>query len=104
MRLAAGLLGLTLGLEAARQASAAPVEVRYVCRPAGTLAVTRSQESATVRFMDRTFKLRRKPSSVGAKYLSGSAALIIDGRTAVFVAGDRPRPRTCIEAAREGTQ
>ena len=58
---------------------------------------TRTDETAVVRFVDRTYELRRKRSSIGVKYTSARAALIIDGPSAVFVAEDRLQLGTCLE-------
>ena len=88
----------TLGIGRAAVAHAATIEVRYACQPSQNLVVTRSGDSATVQFIDRTYQLRRKASSIGEKYVSGTAALIIDGKSAVFVADDRLQLGTCVEA------
>lgn len=99
-RVARGLMAIALGLGTGRAVSAAPVEVRYVCPRAQTLVVTRSAKFATARFIGRTYKLRRVRSSIGIRYISGTAALIVDGRSAVFVAEDRLHLGTCVERDR----
>jgi hypothetical protein len=88
----------TLGVGHAAAATAAHSMVRYACRPAQNLVVTRSRHTATVQFIDRTYELRRKASSLGEKYIAKDAALIIDGKFAVFVADDRLQLGTCVEA------
>jgi len=88
----------TLGVGHAAAATPADSRVRYACQPAQNLFVSRSADTATVQFVDRTYKLRRKASSIGEKYISNNAALIIDGRSAVFVAEDRLQLGACVEA------
>ena len=97
---AAVLLAIVSTLAMARPATAAAAGsmVRYACRPAQNLVVTRSGDTAIVQFIDRIYKLRRKASSLGEKYISQHAALIIDGNSAVFVAEDRLQLGTCLEA------
>lgn len=90
----------TLGVGHATAASAAGSAIRYACQPAQNLVVTRSADGATVLFVDRTYELRRKASSIGEKYISKSAALIIDGKSAIFVTEDRWQLGTCVEAMR----
>ena len=51
-----------------------------------------------LQFIDRNYRLRRKSSSLGEKYISKSAALIMDGKSAVFVAEDRLQLGRCIDA------
>jgi membrane-bound inhibitor of C-type lysozyme len=82
----------------AAQAHAAPLTERYACDARQSLVVVRSPASATVRFIDRTYELQRKRSSLGEKYGSPTAALIIDGSSAVFVADDRLQLGACVKA------
>lgn len=100
IRVAAGLLiAVVSTIGAAHAAAAAPVSaVRYACEGRQTLVVSRSDDAASVRFIDRTYELRRKPSSIGEKYGSDNAALIVDGSSAVFVAQDRLQLGTCSAA------
>jgi hypothetical protein len=72
--------------------------VRYVCDSAAELVVMRNATVASVRFIGRTYELRRKASSIGVKYISTNAALIIDGKSAVFVADDQLSLGTCSRA------
>ena len=101
MRVGAGLLAMALGSQGAAHA-AAPVAapVRYACADSREFIVTRSAASATVVFRDRTYTLQRGRSSIGEKYLSDAAALILDGPSAVFVADDRPAADVCVAAPR----
>ena len=70
----------------------------YTCEPRQNLVVARSGDTATVHFIDRTYELRRKASSIGEKFIAKDAALIIDNKSAVFVAEDRLQLGTCVEA------
>lgn len=89
----------TLGAGHAAAAAAAPFgsAKRYICTPAQNFVVTRSKAAASVQFTNRRYELRRKASSIGEKYISGEAALIIDGKSAFFVAEDRFQLGTCVE-------
>jgi hypothetical protein len=62
------------------QAHAAGSAVRYACEGRQNMVVDRNRSSAHVNFIDRSYELRRKPSSIGVKYESSNAALIIDGK------------------------
>jgi membrane-bound inhibitor of C-type lysozyme len=95
----AGSLMVVLSLLGAAQAHAAtPTAVRYQCSPRQNLVVSRTADKALVRFIDRTYELRRTRSNIGAKYTSPTAALIIDGPSVVFVAENRLQLGTCLEA------
>lgn len=96
---AAGLLTAVLSVVGAAQVHAAPLTpVRYACESYQNLVIQRDGKSAQVRFIDKSYVLSRKPSSIGVKYESGNAALIIDGPSAVFVAEDSVQLGTCLEA------
>lgn len=99
IKVAAGvLIGVVSLLGTARAADAATVtQVRYMCDEGQRLVVQESGHSASVQFIDRTYKLRQKRSSVGRKYVSATAALIIDGASAVFVTENRLQLGQCIE-------
>jgi len=92
------LLAVVTALGSAEAHAAADMPVRYACDARQNFVVEWSGTTAVVRFADRTFELRREPSSLGEKYLSPKAALIIDGATAVFVAEDRLQLGQCVEA------
>ncbi len=99
IKLAAGLMFAVLSVLASAQAHAAPATaVRYQCEGRQNLVIERDGASARVNFIDRSYDLKRKPSSIGVKYISPTAALIIDGPSAVFVAEDRLQLGTCMEA------
>ena len=93
------LVGVLSTLATAQAAHAAQaVEIRYVCDEGQRLVVRRSAGVASVQFVDRSYELREARSSIGRKYLSPTAALIIDGAAAVFVAQDRLQLGRCLEA------
>lgn len=101
LKVAGGLIAIVFSLLGAVHAHAAtPTAMRYQCASREDLVVSRIDETAVVRFVDRTYELRRKSSSIGVKYTSSRAALIIDGPAAVFVANDRLQLGTCLEAFR----
>lgn len=103
LKVAAALMFAVFSLLGAGHALAAPAattSVRYACQPKQSLVVMRSHDTATVRFNDRSYELRRKASSIGEKYIAKDAALIIDGKSAYFVADDRLQLGTCVEAMR----
>jgi hypothetical protein len=56
-------------------------------------------DSASVEFIDRTYRLQRKASDLGVQYIAPKAALIIDGPEAVFVADDRLQLGRCVESS-----
>lgn len=97
MKIAVGLLFGVVSVLGAAHAGAATKEVRYLCEPAQQLVVQRTSRTAAVRFIDRSYVLDRKASSIGERYVSANAALIIDGPSAVFVAEDRLQLGTCLE-------
>ena len=98
IKVAAGVLvGVLSLLGTAQAARAATVtQVRYACDEGQRLVVQESAHSASVQFIDRTYKLEQKRSSIGRKYISPTAALIIDGASAVFVAEDKLQLGECI--------
>lgn len=100
VRVAAVLLLGVLATLGAVQAQAAPaIQKRYQCEERQKLVIIRSPSNARVEFIDRAYELHRKASSIGQKYTSRDAALIIDGTSAVFVAQDRLQLGTCVEAS-----
>ena len=78
-------------------AIAAAKPVRYACPASEDLAVQRDHSTARVEFGGRTYELQRQRSSLGDKYISSRAALIIDGRSATFVADDLFDLGTCFK-------
>ena len=99
IRIAGGLLLTVVSvLGTAQVHAAAPTPMRYACEARQNLVVQRDGHIARVSFTDRSYELRRKPSDIGVKYESPTAALIIDGPSAVFVAEDRLQLGACTEA------
>lgn len=99
LKVAAALMSGVLSVLGGAQAHAAPsTTVRYACDARQNLVIERDKDIARVRFVDRTYELKRTASSIGVKYLSPTAALIIDGTSAVFVADDRLQLGACTEA------
>lgn len=76
---------------------AAPSRLQYACGASEILTVERDARTARVRLGDRTYPLERTRSSIGDHYISASAALIIDGASAVFVTDKRPDLGSCTE-------
>jgi membrane-bound inhibitor of C-type lysozyme len=99
IRVAAGLMLAMLLFPGTIQAQAATasIEVQYACTDAQIFIVTRTADKAFVQFDGKTYELQRRPSSIGIKYISASAALIVDGPSAVFVADDRFQLGTCLQ-------
>ena len=98
-RIAAALMvGILAVLGSVQAHAAAPVVGRYACDSGQTLIVSRTNEKASVRFIDRTYDLARRPSSIGQKYSSNTAALIIDGLSAVSLADDRRQLGRCVQS------
>lgn len=95
------LVGVAAMLGATDVAYASPiVETRYDCGGALTLVVREAGETASVQLTDQIYELRRKHSSIGRKFISPTAALIIDGQSAVFVAADWLNLGQCLELSR----
>lgn len=78
--------------------AAVPSPVRYACLASEDLSVRRNPSTAHVDYAGRTYQLQRKRSSIGDKYVSANAALIIDGNSATFVAEDLLDLGTCTKA------
>ncbi|HEV2594755.1 MAG TPA: hypothetical protein VGU01_06100 [Sphingomicrobium sp.] len=60
--------------------------------------VERSGATARVTLAGRTYALNRKQSSIGDKFISPIAALIIDGDSALFVSDDQLNLGPCTKA------
>ena len=98
-RIAGGLLLAVLSVLGSTQVRAAvPESKSYACGGAQNLVVQQNGSSARVTFANRSYDLQRKRSRLGLKYESATAALIIDGPSAIFVAEDRLYLRACTEA------
>ena len=97
-KLIAKLISTVLVCFGLGKAHAAPAPVRYSCPARGSLTIRRDGSSARVMLAGQAYELTRRPSSIGDKYISSTAALIIDGATAVFVANNHPDLGTCSKA------
>lgn len=98
IKVAAALLLGVLSLLGSAQAHAAATDMQYACDGGQRLIVHRHAGGVSVEFIDRTYELRSKRSSFDEKYISATAALIIDGPSAVFAAEDRLQLGQCLEA------
>lgn len=67
-----------------------------MCTTGERLIVKQGIWFARVQIAGVTYKLKRRRSSIGLKYISSAAALIIDGPSTVFVADDGKLARTCV--------
>lgn len=95
--LAKGLLAavsLSLGVHA----QARPASARYTCSAAQDLIVQKSGSGVRVQYAGQIYDLQRHQSSIGDKFISPKAALIIDGSSAVFVADRHIDVGTCFAA------
>ena len=101
VKVAAGLLiGVLSLLGTVTAAHARPViQTHYACDHGEEFVVRRSGHRASVQFPDRTYELRMARSSIGQKFLSQTAALIVDGPSAVFVADNRLQLGQCLEVS-----
>lgn len=98
-KVATGLMLAVLSLLGTAQAHAATkfVEAGYACTSSQGFVVSRTAYKALVQFDGKTYELQRKSLSIGVKYISATAALIVDGPSAVFVADDRFQFGTCLQ-------
>ena len=97
-KLAARLVALGLLGSAPIAAFAGVSPVNYTCPASEQLTVQFDGSTAQVSLGGQHYDLSRRRSSIGEKYLSSQAALIIDGTSAVFVTNDRPRLGTCMKS------
>ena len=87
------------GLAATALAHPTPDVSRYACAAeVGDMKVERSGDAARVTLAGRTYALNRKQSSIGDKFISPRAALIVDGDSAVFVSEDQLNLGACTKA------
>jgi membrane-bound inhibitor of C-type lysozyme len=76
---------LAVGGCAPTKAAAATQVTRYRCAQNQVFTVNRNSEAAIVTYADEDYTLSRKPSSIGLRYASDRATLIIDDDYAAFV-------------------
>ena len=98
IKIASALMLGVLSLLGSAQAHAAATDTWYACDGGQKLIVHRHSGGASVEFIDRTYDLTSKASRFDGKYVSATAALIIDGSSAVFIAEDRLQLGACLEA------
>lgn len=81
------MYGATMVLLAACSAAATPqvTSAVYRCHDGRWFTVARNHNSASIRYADTSYNLSRRPSSLGMKYSSAEATLIIDHQFAAFV-------------------
>lgn len=60
-------------------------QVTYRCGDGRSFKVEQAGQIATVEYAGTRFQLRRRTSSIGARFASEHATLIVDGDSAVFV-------------------
>jgi hypothetical protein len=92
------LLALTAGCASPLHAQRSSGPVRFECIDGQTVDVQISGSRAKVRVEGTTYALRKRPSSIGIKFVSSDAALMIDESFAAFVAEIGPRLRQCRSA------
>ena len=92
------IVGTMLAASAITPAYALPSPIRYTCSASQDLTVQRNRSTARVNFDGHSYDLQRKSSSIGDKYISAKAALIIDGASAVFVTEDHLGLGMCVRA------
>lgn len=85
----------TVASLAAKPIGANAREQRFSCQSGEQVLVIEQANGAAVRVGDATYKLRPRRSSIGRKFASPQATLIIDGHYAAFVATDRTNLRGC---------
>ena len=72
---------------------------QYTCTAeVGDMKVERSGATAHVTLAGRSYALKWKQSSIGDKFISPTAALIIDGDSAIFVSEDQLNLGPCTKA------
>ncbi len=79
----------------ARPVGATVSEQRFSCQGGEQLLVGEQPNGAAVQIGNSTYQLSPRRSSLGRKFSSPQATLIIDGQFAAFVAGDRTNLRGC---------
>jgi len=87
-------LAATAGIIPTAAAAAGPAESKarighFECRNGRSFDVRLTGKLAAVELDGRSYLLQSRPSSLGAKFTSSSATLIIDGTLGAFVAADK---------------
>lgn len=85
-------------------ASPAAINSVYQCADGRFFSVARDARRAAVYYEDERYSLSRRPSSIGLKYASLEATLVVDGAFAAFVTETIVDLRSCTEPARRGAR
>lgn len=82
-------------------ASASPAAINsvYQCTDGRMFSVARDARRAAVYYENERYSLSRRPSSMGIKYASPEATLIVDGEFAAFVTETIIDLKSCTEFA-----
>ena len=86
---------LAVGNCSAAKAAPGTQVTRYRCAEDRSFTVDRNDRSAVVSYADKNYVLTRKPSSLGLRYSSDVATLIIDHDFAAFVTDATTNLREC---------
>ena len=86
---------LFVGSFSGAKAAAGTHVARYRCAEDRSFTVDRDDRSAVVTYADEKYPLTRKPSSLGLRYSSDVATLIIDHDFAAFVTDTTINLREC---------
>lgn len=86
---------LAVGSCSAAKATAGTHVTRYRCAENRSFTVDRDDRSAVVTYANENYLLARKPSSLGLRYSSDVATLIIDDDFAAFVTDTTINLREC---------
>lgn len=90
-----GIVAPASGTAAVAEPSGAGLWVHYRCAAAKEFSVSRTAAAATVRSVAGTLRLIRGRSSIGQRYGSPAATLILDGEFASLVWKGAERFRDC---------
>lgn len=90
------LLTLATACQTVAPARTETAGLRFQCERGSAFSVENRGTTAMVRFDDGSYRLHRNPSSLGERFTSPEATLIIDGDFAAFVAKDRLDLQGCM--------
>lgn len=86
------------------QGSSPSIVARYDCAENRHFTVQRTDDAAIVSYADQNYTLARKPSSIGLRYASGVATLIIDRDFAAFVSETVVDLENCRSVRKKGAR
>jgi hypothetical protein len=84
IRLTLALPALTLAACSTQGSVGVPDVVTYQCAEGRSFMVERTAEAATVLYSEESYRLTRRPSSIGVRYASREATLLLDDDFAAF--------------------